>query len=180
MKTTYQLMQIIRNNNILFEINSLPEDRLGFYQHSSHATVIIIDDSLNNDPIHFKCILAEEIGHYFTTIGDNMPYKGITYRKRVAIDKEEEKAIKWAVDYLIDTTRLLHYLSTNLYDRFDELVDYFEVTEEYLLLKLQFMGRQKLHWHIRDMHYLCLSNLPSVHIATFFDEKFASKAEEIF
>lgn len=180
MKKIHQLKQLIHTNKITYEINSLPEDRLGYYQHSTSGFFIIIDDSLIDDPIMHKCVLAEEVGHYFTTIGKNEPKKGITYRKRVAIDKEEEKAIKWAVDYLIDTARLLQYLSTNLYDRFDELVDYFEVTEEYMLLKLQFMGRQKLHWHIRDLHYLCLSNLPSVHIVTFFDEKFASRAEEIF
>lgn len=171
MKTITQLNQLIKSHNITQDIDLLPENLLGFYQHSSSGFYIILKDcpEMHNDDRLYKCVLAHEVGHYFTTIGINEPLKTNTYSKNMRILKEENKADKWAVDYLIDTELLIDYLSTHTLARLEDLIDHFQVTEDFMLKKLKFMSDEKNYWHVRDKQYLCLSNLPSMYIATFFD-----------
>lgn len=179
MKTIYKLIDIMHTNNIAFSFENLPKDRLGYYQHSSSGFFIILDNSLNENPTLKKCVLAEELGHYFTTIGLNEPSNNHTYRKKISIDKEEEKAMKWAVDYLIDTDYLIEYLSNNLRDGFNDLVEYFSVTNKFMIKKLELMALKNTYWHIINNNYLCLTSLPNVYIVSTFDENFTSKLDEI-
>lgn len=175
MKTIKQLMQLMSTNEITYSICPLPEDVMGYYQGDLDGDYILINEVLEDDYIKHKCVLAEEVGHYFTTIGVNEPLESITYRKLLLINRQEEKALKWAIDYLIDTDVLLQYLSSDISASLEDLIDYFEVTNDYMIQKLHLMAREKLYWHIRDKHYLCLSNLPSIYIATFFDDSMINK-----
>ncbi len=175
MKTIQQLEQLIYSNEIKYDIRDMPDQILGYYQSGSSGDYILMNSSIEKDPIHFKCVLSEEIGHYFTTSGVNESRKCITYCTKVGIDKEEEKAIRWGIDFLIDTDLLLKYISNFTLATLDDLVDYFQVTEEFMLKKLDFMARIKLYWHVKDKHYLCLSNLPSVYMTTFFDTSLIDK-----
>lgn len=72
------------------------------------------------------CILAEEIGHYYTTTGDILDQKNISNRKQEGI------ARKWAVDKMLhieDLFQATEQPCQNLY----EVAEYLEVTEEFLL-----------------------------------------------
>ena len=72
------------------------------------------------------CILAEEIGHYYTTVGD------ITDQRDTGNRKQEIKARKWAVDKMIqieDLFRAAAQPCQNIY----EIAEYLEVTEPFLL-----------------------------------------------
>ena len=175
MKTIKQLKLLLHTNNITYSFTPLPESILGYFQNDTSGNYIMINSVLEKDKNLYKCILAEEIGHFFTTIGINESLEHITYRTKLYIDKQEEKAIKWACEYLINTDILLQYLSTHIYANLYDLIDFFEVTEKFMIQKLDFMSKMKLHWHIKDKHYLCLSNLPSVYIATFFDTSLIKK-----
>lgn len=41
-----------------------------------------------------KCVLAEEIGHYFTCISINEPMNDSTYNHNLMIEKQEMKVMK--------------------------------------------------------------------------------------
>lgn len=72
-----------------------------------------------------KCILAEELGHYHTTIGN------IIDLKNVCNYKQELKARKYAYNKLVPLKSLIEASysgCTNLY----ELLEHLDVTEEFL------------------------------------------------
>lgn len=73
-----------------------------------------------------SCILAEELGHYHTTVGN------ILNQSKSSNRKQELKARLWAYDKLIGLEgiiRAYQYGCQNYY----EMADYLEVTEEFLL-----------------------------------------------
>jgi Zn-dependent peptidase ImmA (M78 family) len=72
-----------------------------------------------------KCVLAEELGHHFTTSGN------ITDLKRVCNSKQEGQARKWSYEKLVPLTSIIQAsfeCCTILY----ELAEYLDVTEEFL------------------------------------------------
>ena len=75
--------------------------------------------------IEKTCILAEELGHYYTSSGDILDQQDISNRK------QERRARVWAYDLLIGLSGIVkayRHGCSNLY----EMADYLEVTEEFL------------------------------------------------
>lgn len=73
-----------------------------------------------------SCVLAEELGHYYTTVGNILDQSCISNRK------QELHARMWGYDYLIGLTGLVSAAKSgccNIY----EIAEYLDVTEEYLL-----------------------------------------------
>jgi|LGOV01.1.fsa_nt_gb hypothetical protein len=174
MKTIQDMKQLMQKENILFDQVELPRNTLGHFETIGNDNCILISDSVkmqNNDQL-LKCILAEEIGHYFTTIGINNPMSNNTYYQNMLIEKEEIKAAKWATDYLIDTDLLLDYLSRNTLARIPDISEYFQVTEEFVLQKLEFMKRKDSFWKVKGELYLCLFRLPLLFVENLWDERF--------
>lgn len=71
------------------------------------------------------CVLAEELGHHYTTAGD------ILDQNNIENCKQELKARAWAYERLVPLSKIIqaHYLHiTNRY----ELADFLNVTEEFL------------------------------------------------
>lgn len=77
-----------------------------------------------------KCVLAEELGHYYTTTGNILDQSNTNNRK------QELHARLWAYDKMIGLTGIVnayHHGCRTLYD----IADYLEVTEEFLAEALQ-------------------------------------------
>lgn len=157
-----------------YGLDNLPMNTLGYFQSSESGDYIIINDciAIQNDDALLKCVLAEEIGHYFTTIGRNEPLNTNTYHNRMMIEKQEIKALKWATDYLIDTDLLIDYLADHTLAKVPDIADHFHVTEKFTIRKLEFMKRKDDFWKLRDQIYLCLLNLPTIFIADLWDKRF--------
>lgn len=71
------------------------------------------------------CVLAEELGHYYTSYGD------ILDQKNVANRKQEIKAKRWAVKRLVSLKNIIKAYEAgcrNIY----EMAEYLGVTEEFL------------------------------------------------
>lgn len=94
------------------------------------GTIIGISKKLPTS-IDKKCILAEELGHYFTTIGD------ITNQSKIENRKQERKARGWGYDKLIPIHKLAEAINYKVQSRY-ELAEYLEVTEEVLLESLNY------------------------------------------
>lgn len=79
------------------------------------------------------CILAEEIGHHYTSAGD------ITDQKDVGNRKQERKARKWAFEKLLP----LHLIITAIQNGHSEpwdMAEYLDVDEEFLCQALKYYG----------------------------------------
>lgn len=84
------------------------------------------------------CVLAEEIGHYYTTVGNILNQKNTENRK------QEIKARKWAVDKMLtieDVFETTEHPCSNLF----EIAEYLEVTEEFLLEALEIFKKRYGH-----------------------------------
>lgn len=71
------------------------------------------------------CILAEELGHYHTTVGDILDQSDSGNRK------QERQARLWAYNKLIGLSGLISAYEHGCKSRY-EVAEYLEVTEEYL------------------------------------------------
>jgi len=71
------------------------------------------------------CVLAEELGHYYTTVGN------ILDQKRIQNRKLERRARAWAYKKLVPLYKLVEAYKDGIKNRF-ELAEYLQVTEEFL------------------------------------------------
>lgn len=72
-----------------------------------------------------SCVLAEELGHYYTTVGNILDQSSVSNRK------QELRARMWAYNRLIGLLGIIksyEHGCRNLYD----MAEYLEVTEEFL------------------------------------------------
>lgn len=77
------------------------------------------------------CILAEELGHYHTTVGD------ITYQSTASDQRQERRARGWAYNRLIGLTGIVNSYKHGCCSLSDT-ADYLDVTEEFLLEAIQY------------------------------------------
>ncbi|MCT4565008.1 MAG: ImmA/IrrE family metallo-endopeptidase [Maledivibacter sp.] len=161
---TEQLESIVNKANIIKEFAPLPYSALGYFYSDGDFHLILINKEIRKDERLYRTILAEEIGHYMTTVGDYTPRREMTYSEKIDIDKKELLALRWTTDFLIPTELLLKAIKDRLVGNFEEMLDYFYVTEEFLLHKLRFMAKEKMKWEIDDRRYLVLSGLPSLYV----------------
>ncbi len=71
------------------------------------------------------CVLAEELGHYYTTVGNILDMSVIGNRK------QERQARLWAYNKQIGLTGLIRAYEAGCTNRY-ETAEYLEVTEEFL------------------------------------------------
>ena len=84
------------------------------------------------------CVLAEEIGHYETTVGNIIDQENVENRK------QEKKARRWAVDRMLSIEEIFEateHPCNNLY----EVAEFLGVTEEFLLEALELFKKRYGH-----------------------------------
>ncbi len=164
MIATEKLEEILAKCRIIKEFATLPEPVLGYYYCDGNYYIILVNESIRNNECLYRCVLAEEIGHYRMTIGDITPRKYMCYRDRLTMDKQEQEAIRWAINFVIPTTELIDLLKRTKHPDIKDLEDYFFVTHEFLMQKFYFMSKQNCIWDIDGKRSLYLYRYPSVHI----------------
>ena len=135
MKKLKQIYEIIDNESIILEEVIFKNNIEGIYFKMPDLNPTIgISEAIVTDSKAYISILAEELGHHFTTFND-LTAECITYSDRLLRCKSEFKARRWATDFLIsdDEFKLaLEYPSIN----FAEMSDYFNVTNEIIRMKI--------------------------------------------
>ncbi|MDR2006707.1 MAG: hypothetical protein LBP78_05630 [Acidaminococcales bacterium] len=112
---------------------------LGLYDSDGVSRQIILHAELKSYPRLHKCILSEELGHHFTSVGASF-YKAANCRFwKLNHIKTELRALKWSCFYLIPDGSLRHAIHTERLRAIEEFEDYFEVTPELLLFRLRYV-----------------------------------------
>lgn len=88
------------------------------------SNTIAISKKLETDA-EKTCVLAEEIGHHYTSSGN------ILEQSNINSAKQEKKARRWAYERLIGITVLIHAYKSGVRNRF-ELAEFLNVTEDFL------------------------------------------------
>lgn len=85
---------------------------------------ITLNSNLENNT-EKRCVLAEELGHHYTTVGDIMDQSKIENRK------QERLARVWAYERLVGIINLVDAYKNGIRNRF-ELAEHLEVTETFI------------------------------------------------
>lgn len=92
------------------------------------------------------CVLAEELGHYYTTVGDIMDQTDASNRK------QERHARIWAYHKLLSLDDLVASYKYGCRNQF-EIVEHLNVTEEFLMDCLEYY-KEKYGLYVRKDNYL--------------------------
>lgn len=102
------------------------------------APLIAIDYSLEHSQALLRTVLAEELGHHFTTAHNAVCRTYCNYRERIFVNKAEYQALKWAAEHLIPADQLAQAVGRGPLERW-ELAEYFDVTEEMVEFRLRLL-----------------------------------------
>lgn len=116
-----------------------------YCEYPTLPPVIGLSRSLFRSRRHFRTVLAEELGHHFTTLGYQIPHEHYHYANRLQVGRAERRAIVWAAKHLIPEDSLSRALSRDIVEPW-ELADYFDVDEQLARLRLEALGGEKCYW----------------------------------
>lgn len=137
------MLFLAHSENIIVEKFNLEPPLKGIYICQSERPPIIgISNSIENLSEE-RSIMAEELGHHFTSAGDCLPKQFFNYAHRLTIDKAEYKALKWAANYLIPDKDLLKALRDGIY-RPGEIAEFFCVNLQIATLRIDLFKKQRL------------------------------------
>ena len=97
-----QLLKLAKKENIDIHYLDIKDiGILGLYiKNEGLPPTIFLDTSIKNDKYKLIEVLSEELGHHFTSIGNSVNNIN-TYRSKLDIGKCENKATKWATNFLV-------------------------------------------------------------------------------
>lgn len=96
--------------------------------------VIWINKNIDSS-VEKACVLAEELGHFYTSVGD------ILDQSNISNIKQERRARSWAVHKLIPLERFIEAFKKGCRSRY-EIAEFLEVTEEFLEQSLKFYSQK--------------------------------------
>lgn len=159
------LHALAQEQSIPIMLAPLPNKIQGVYYLSpKNQSSIVLNHTLAEGSSEYRSILAEELGHHFTSAGETPSLATMSYCDKVQRDRTESKAIRWAADYLIPTELLLLRIEDCSVTCTQELADIFQVTAELINHKLYYMSCIALYWTLGSGKELCLASLPSIYI----------------
>lgn len=103
---------------------TLPENIKGIYIETQKAGVILVNKNIPTT-IEKTCILAEELGHYYTSSGD------ITDQTDIRNRKQERRARAWAYEKLVPLSAFVDAHKMGIRNR-HELAEHLDVIEDFL------------------------------------------------
>lgn len=131
---TSYLTQLCVAENIALVIADLGDAIYGCYVRHERLTrpVIALNPSLAHLPNTLRSVLAEQLGHHFTAVGENV--FGAYFRNRKLLTGDDRRAALWAARTLLpkDTAEIARMKGYNL----DEIAEMFGVTRELVQLRL--------------------------------------------
>jgi len=135
-----KLWSIIKREKIrvIYEegLSDNPEKVNGIYMYDpEYGPIIVLDKKLISFPRLHRCVLAEEIGHYFTTTYTNMLMAYTSYVNQIELSRAERKAMQYATSLLIPDKELTKALDMGIRECY-ELAEHFDVTEDFIRQKL--------------------------------------------
>lgn len=131
MVSTVELFRIVATEHIFLRYADLKGYWLGvyFWDPDLAQGCIVLETTLRSRERLLRCVLAHELGHHFSSAGQHIVAASMTGVMRVT--RAERLANNWAVDKLVPADEFLRLVN----DRrtFEEVVDYFYVTPEFVI-----------------------------------------------
>jgi Zn-dependent peptidase ImmA (M78 family) len=161
------LFEIAAENNISIEYVNFPDNIQGLYfKDEGIDPVIGINNKIISDPSLFTCVLAEELGHHFTTVGD-CAAEYYSYSDRLIVNKKETLALKWATELLMPLNEIVQAVKDKITD-FHEIASYLQVTEQFLLKRFEFISKRQPYIEVDKSQVIMLTKLPCIYLMNKF------------
>ena len=162
-----QLLDIAEKENIIIKfVDEIPEVFAeALYISKFGIRMILMANILKSNTIRMTEVLAEELGHHFTSMGDNIEPKN--YFDKVNIDKCEAKALRWVCNFLVPKDELIDELRKRPAS-IDELADGLSVSRDILMQSFYYLSLNNEYLQIEDDEFLILSNYPTLYIYNKF------------
>lgn len=103
------------------------------------------------------CVLAEELGHHYTTVGDIMNQTDVSNRK------QERRARIWAYHKLLSLNDLIDSYKCGCRNQF-EIADHLEVTEAFLMDCISYYKEKYGMYATQDNYMICFEPLGMLEI----------------
>ena len=160
-----KLLQVIYDENIILHYDdSLPYQLEWLYvniKDVGHAIFLL--NRLKQDKHRHIEILGEELGHHFTSVGDNISNTSI-YIEKLNILKCEKQATDWSTNYIITNKELAKALEHGC-NLFYEIAEFLNVNEFIVKDKYEYLARKSSTGYIQLGSYkVILTNLPNVYL----------------
>jgi len=120
--------------NVIHDNIPVKQVKALYIEESDGSATIVMDKTLSASPTIERCVLAEELGHYYTAQGAAMANIHKTEKDRLQIQRNEYRAVRWAVKKLIPLELFLTAYTNGIEEAW-ELADHFGVTEEYIRMR---------------------------------------------
>lgn len=162
-----KLYDLAHKNNIaihFFDLTEVGVLGLNIKKEGLHHMIFLDLKLKSNNDLHLE-VLAHELGHYFTTVGNTLNNKN--YRDRLYNNKFENKADKWACEFLITEEEIINTLNKNITNIYD-IAEYLGVPLNILKKRLEYLSLQKQSIKVSDNKYLILTNLPNIYFYESF------------
>ena len=137
-----QLLQLAEREKIIVEYWELERPLEAIYWNESGRAAIGLSESLSECRAHYRTVLAEELGHHFTSACDGLSGTYYHYANRVNINREEYRALKWAAQYLIPDDKLYTACQGNHWEPW-KLASCFNVDESLVDFRLRLLRIQR-------------------------------------
>lgn len=136
MKNLSDIYSLIKDESIELEEVYFKSPSIGgiYFKVSGMNPIIGIHKNLLTDTRKYISVLAEELGHHFTSSG-NLTSECITYSDKLNRSKQEKKARIWAANFLISDNEIIGAILQNVNTIYG-LSLHFNVTEEIIKYKL--------------------------------------------
>lgn len=138
------LLEIANEENICIDYSkNLPNNFLGLYV-AKDAKLVILNSIVKSDYKLHRCILAEELGHHFTSAGKSIyPAANFPFWQSYQ-SKQELKALRWSANHLIPFQNLKKAVCNRKITNIYELSEYLNVTPELLTFRIHLLPQELL------------------------------------
>ena len=134
------LFSLAHAEGIICRYVNLPAPFLGLYDaRPGEYPLILLHKNLKHNCRLLRCVLAEELGHHFTSSGDLMAFARSD--KIGATLKQERAAVWWAVQRLVPLAALTAAIEGGTILTY-ELAEYFDVTERFMGTSIRFYSEK--------------------------------------
>lgn len=129
--------------------------------------IILVLEYLKNNILKLTEVLAEELGHYFTSTGRN--YECNNYFDKIKIGKCENKALRWACEFLIAEDEMRESFLKNFHSSsIDIIAEDLSVSRDILIQRLYYLSLKTDVFRLDKTKHIILTNFPSIYP---FEEK---------
>lgn len=136
MKNITDIYNLIEQEHIILEEVNFKQNNIEgiYFKAPGLSPTIGINKNIVPDTRKYTSVLAEELGHHFTSTGD-ISTECVTYTQKINKSKQEKRARLWAANYLISDEEINRAILQNIGNIYT-LSIHFNVTEEILKYKL--------------------------------------------